>query len=310
MIRAGLLAGLVLVGPVAAQDLPGQVLCRDVWAQLTDLAASVFSLTGQVTPSNIEGCLVTDLRIDMPGQYVPDWHIESLHLTGALPWIVDGSAPPDRLGLRLSGLRMVVQSDNPQMDYLLAAQSRTNLIDVALALRWDAPARVLTVERLEIDFPGANRVALTARVAGVDLSSKGAMQMSATSFAVTEADLRVQTHGLFEWYVLLAFGAMVLPLEGDMEAATEGLRAQAVAAVAELPETSFPAASKFALVAFVNELPNPSGTLTLSLRSVAGVGPARLMRYAMTGIPKTLAGAAPLLDGVTVNIGWTHEDQQ
>jgi hypothetical protein len=63
---------------------------------------------------------------------------------------------------------------------------------------------------------------LSAVVTGVDLSSQGAMQMSATSFALTEADLRITTHGLFEWYALMALGPMVLPPEGDMEAAAAG----------------------------------------------------------------------------------------
>lgn len=308
MIRAAL-ALLALAGPATAQDLPSQALCQNVWTRLTDLAATAFPLTGEVTPNNMEGCLFTDLRLDLPGEYVPDWYIDSLQVTGALPWIADGSAPPDRLGFRFSGLRMVVQTGNPQMDYLFAAQSRANLIDMDVDLAWDATARVLAVERLDIDFPGENRVSLTAKVAGVDLSSTGAMQMSATSFAITEADLTVQTHGLFEWYALMGLGSLLLPLEGDMEAAVRVLRADAVAAVNQLPETSFPPASKAALTALIAELPNPAGVLTIAFRSKAGFGPARVMGFAITGVPTTMADAAPLLDGLTLNIGWTHEDR-
>jgi hypothetical protein len=73
-----------------------------------------------------------------------------------------------------------------------------------------------------------------------------------------------------------------------------------------LPAASFPPASKAALQAVLSELPNPSGTLTVAMRSDAGIGPARLMGYAMTGVPDTIAGLAPVLDGVTFDIGWSH----
>jgi hypothetical protein len=305
MIRAALALSLALAGPVWAERTAIGPDCNAVWTSL----ATSFPLRGAVAPPDGEWCVFADVVLDMPGTYVPDWHAEKLRLRGAaLTWAVDRSLPPDRLELAVEGLRLVVQTGDPQMDYLFAAQARPNRIGVQAALAWDGAARTLTVERLEIDFPGENLVSLTALVNGVDLSSEGAMQMSATGFAVTEADLMIQTHGLFEWYVLMAFGPMVLPREGDMAAAMARVRADLVTGIAALPDATFPQASKAALAALAGELPNPSGILTLSLRSAAGVGPARLMGYAMTGVPHTMAEAGPLFDGVTVNIGWSHED--
>jgi hypothetical protein len=124
---------------------------------------------------------------------------------------------------------------------------------------------------------------------------------------VTEADLRGQTHGLFEWFLLNSLASVFLPYEGDVEAAATQLWAEMAATVDDLPESSFPAASKSALKTLIGELPNPSGVLTLQLRSEAGIGPARLAGYAMTGVPDSLEDAEPLMDGVTVDIGWTHE---
>lgn len=310
MIRAALVFGLLgasSASPVIAQDLPGQMLCQEVWTRVAALTEPVLILTGEVTPSSMEGCLFTEVKADLPGQYVPDWHIGSLHLRGGVQDLVDGRVP-ERLDLRVSALRLVVQTGDAQMDYLFAAQARANPIQIDLALAWDKSARELLLERLEIDFPGENQVSLTAKVAGVDLSSTGAMQMSATSFAVTEADLTVQSHGLFEWYALMALGPMVLPREGDMEAAADTLRADLAATVADLPASTFPDASRQALQALIEELPNPAGVLSLSLRSDAGVGPARLMGYAMTGVPTSMDAAAPLFDGVKISIGWEPED--
>lgn len=302
MIRAGLLA-LALATPVEAQDL---ALCEAVWARAMTLAGEV-TVTGAV---RLEGdwCLAQGLRVDVPGEYAPDWRADRLRFRGgALGWMLDGSGIPDRLEVSVEGMSFAVQTGQPQTDYLFAAQSRAYPIQGDLALAWDPAGRTLAVERLEIDFPGANRVVLTATAKGVDLSSMGAAQMSATGFAVTEADLTVQTHGLFESYLLMALGSMFLPLDGDMMAAADGLRTQMISAAIQLPEASFPAESKDALLELIMLLPNPSGTLSVSMRAESGVGPARLMGFAMTGVPDTLDGIAPVLDGVRFDIGWTRE---
>lgn len=304
MIRAAVLLLLALPGPAAAQ---GSDFCAAVWQRLTDNAALVFPLQGQLQPDQGGDCVISDVVLETPGDFVPDWHAATLRLRGgALGWLVDGKAAPDRLEVEVSGLHLVVRTGHAQTDYLLTAQARANTIKARAALSWDATAKVLLVDALEVDFPGPNRLELTARIAGVDLSSTGAAQMSLTSFAVKEADLLVQSHGLFEWYVLNALGPSLLPYEGDMLAAEAALKADASSGIAALPEAVVPATSKAALQALVAELPNPSGTLTLSLRASDGFGPSRLMGYAMTGVPATLEGIAPVFDGVLINIGWTH----
>jgi hypothetical protein len=311
-----LAAALALVGGQASAD----PVCDQFWAAVTDLSEEAPQFAGRLAGKDGDWCLVEDFVFETPGDYVPDWHAKRVRLRGgALPWLsaliasgsVGGSGGglvPDRLEIDVEGMRLVVSTGNPQMDYLFAAQARANLIDGALRLSWDAAARVLKLESLTVDFPGDNALSLNAVARGVDLGSTGAMQMSVTSFAVTEADLSVTTHGLFEWYGLMAMGPVFLPNEGDMEAAVAGLKAEATAGIAALPDATFPAATRAAMTAFLAELPNPAGVLTVALRSDPGFGPARLSGYAVNGIPDSLAGAAPLLDGVTVNIGWTHED--
>ena len=304
MIRAGLLT-LALAGPAAAE---GQSLCAAAWAKIGEGLAVLGPLSGAVGQEG-DWCVVEGLVLDLEEQYLPDWHIDRLRFRGAaLGWIVDGSTLPEGLEIAVEGLRLVVETGNPQMDWLFAAQSRPNRIDASASLTWDAAGKVLRLEGLSIDFPGENLVEASAVVTGVDLSSTGAAQMSATSFALTEADLAVTTHGLFEWYVLMSVGPSVLPYEGDIDAAAEGIRADLLAMLGDLPETSFSAGSKAALGALIAELPNPAGELTVTLRSEAGIGPTRLGGYAMGGVPETVAEAAPLFQGVTVDIGWTHED--
>jgi hypothetical protein len=308
VIRAGLLA-LVLAGPAGAEGLAGQALCVAAWAKVSTGLGTFGTVSGGDVVQDGDWCAVTAPVLDVEGQYQPDWHIDRLRFRGsALGWIADGSTRPEGLEVAVERLRLVVQTGNAQMDWLFAAQARPNGIDVQASLAWDPVAKVLRLEGLSLDFPGENVVEVSAVLTGVDLSSTGAMQMSATSFALTELDARVMTHGLFEWYALMALGPIFLPSDGNMEAAASALRAGVQAAVADLPGTSFSDASKQALVALIGELPNPSGDLTVALRAEPGIGPTRAAGYALNGVPQSVAEAAPLFQGVTVDVGWNHAD--
>lgn len=304
MIRAGALL-VLLAGPVAAET----GLCETAWARVAEGLGGFGTVTATGVAQEGDWCVVDVPVLDVDGQYVPDWRMDRLRFRGAaLGWIADGSSMPEGLEIAVEGLRLAVQTGNAQVDWLLAAQARPNGIDAEAALAWDPVAKVLRLERLSLDFPGENRVEASAVVTGVDLSSTGAMQMSLASFALTEAELRVQTHGLFEGYALMALGSALLPPEGDMDAAAEGLRAEVLAAISDLPGTSFSDASKAALRVLVGELPNPAGDLAVAVKAEPGIGPVRFGGYAVTGVPATVAAAAPVFEGVKVDVGWTHAD--
>jgi hypothetical protein len=299
VIRAGLLA-LILTGPAGAEGL-----CPAAWDRVVAAFGPVGAVRGQVGQDG-DWCVVDGLVLDLEGPYLPDWHADRLRFRGsALGWLVEGAGSPDSLEIGVEGLRLVVQTGNAQLDWLYAAQARANTIRAQATLGWDPAEKVLRLEGLSIDFPGDNLVDLSAVVRGVDLSSTGAMQMSLTGFAVTEADLAVTMHGLFEGWLLMPLGSALLPVEGDMDVAAEGVRADLLAGVAALPETVVPPDGKAALRALILDLPNPAGDLTVSLRSEAGIGPARLAPWVMTAGSGTSAGAATVLEGATVDVGWT-----
>ena len=308
MIRASLLA-LLLAGPAGAEGQAGQALCAAAWARASEGLGALGAVTAAGVAQEGDWCVVTGPVVDPHGQYVPAWHMDQLRFRGsALGWIAEGTGLPEGLEVAVEGLRLVVETGDARMDWLFAAQARPNEIGAKLVLAWNPAAKIMRLDRLSIDFPGENLVDLSAVVTGVDLSSQGAIQMSATSFALTEADLRISTHGLFEWYALMALGPMVLPPEGDMAAAAAGIRSDLLAMVCDLPGTSVSDASKAALAALVADLPNPSGDLTVRLKAKPGIGPVRFGGYAVTGVPATLTEAAPLFQGVTVDVGWTHGD--
>jgi hypothetical protein len=308
-MKAGALAALLLAGPVEAQGLIGQALCQAVWDRVEDGLSGIFPLKGTVLSSADGTCEIGDILLDLPGEYTPDWRADRIWLSGqALPWLVGDAATPDRLDLRVEGLHFLISTDMAQLDYLYAAQARAQPIRGEIALAWDKEAKRLTIERLEIDFPGDNLVQLSAEIDQIDLSTQAAMQMSLTGLALKRADLAVRTHGLFEWYVLMPLGPMLLPSEGDMAAAMAELKAEAVTLIQALPAASFPEASKTSLATLTGEMPNPAGTLTVTVDASDGFGPTRFMGYAATGAPGSFEGLAALLDGVTFAIGWTHEE--
>ena len=305
-MRALLLAaGLGLAAPVQAQDV-----CAAVWDRLVSGVSLVAPVTGTMRAEGAD-CLAEAVEIGIPGSLLPVAVIERLRLSGgALGWIAGNSAAPDRLEITVEGLSFQLRTGMADMDYVYAAQARANPIRVTAALEWQAGAKRLLLDRLDVDLPGDNATTLTAVVERVDLSSKAAMQMSLTGAALHSADLTVRTHGLFETYLLPVLGNGLLPHEGDVEAEVARLKAQATEIVLGLPEAQFPGGTRAALAALIAELPNPAGTLTLAFRADPGFGAARFAGYAGKPLPATLAEAAPLLDGVTVEIGWTHEDDR
>jgi hypothetical protein len=306
---------LALAAPVHAEGLIGQDLCQAVWAEAGKRLSKEMAPTAATSAFEDGWCVFEDVILPFPSVFDEVKHAERLRVRGdALTWFLDTSVLPKRLDVEVQGLTTAFAKIDTSFEYMTAARARLESVDAAITISWEAAARELVIERMEIDFPGDNRVSLVARARGVDLSSPGSMQMSLTGFAVTEADLIVESKGLFETYLLNPLGSLVLPIgseiEGDVEALVEDLRAKAKAGVERFPVASFSQASKAALVSLISELPNPSGTLTLALRSEAGLGPSRLMVFALTGLPLNVAEAAPLFDGVVFDLDWQHEDMQ
>lgn len=182
MIRTGLLA-LVLAGPAGAQA----DICGAVWAKPSDVVVGFGTLTTADDATDGNGCHFSGIVLEVPTQYSPDWHLDSVWLRGAvLGWIAGDGSLPSALYIDVQGLRLASQTGSPQLDWLLAAQSRPNGIDGMAMLSWNEAERVLWLSAHRLDFPGSNAVQASTRVTGVDLSMTEAMQMSAKRFALIE----------------------------------------------------------------------------------------------------------------------------
>jgi hypothetical protein len=292
-----------LAAPVTAQDMARED-CATIWSKAQAALQGVPHTFGTVGMDQ-GWCLVDRLVLKSQSEYGADWETDQVRFrASAGAGLFYNSVLPESFELDVRGLRIVPHMGSAQMKYLFGLQTFLNKIDASLAYSWERDARVLNVTKLAIDFPAENEFKATARIINVDLSSEGTLQGSAAGFGVTNADVELTTNGFFESYMAMALGPILLPQEGDMEAEVRKLRAKTTAAIGDLPGTTFSSQTKSALKDLVADLPQPKGTLTLSLRADQGFGPVRLTRYAMTGLPETVADLAPIFDGVQIDADW------
>ena len=291
---------LLLPGAAAAQDA-----CDGSWERLVALTDG--ALWGEARGRADGWCEVWDARLPWPGGRLA-FAADALRWRGeGLDRVAAGTGLPHRLEVEVEGLRMLQQTGDATLDWLLAAQGARSGIDGRLAAEWDASARTLRVAEASADFPGRSAVAASATLAGLDLSTLGAAQASLGSVALVALEAEVVTDGLFESYLLLPLGGGLLAGAEDPRAAFKALQARGVAEAERLPPAIFADGAPAELAEFVRDLPDPSGTLrvTLAAPDGAGLGAPRFARFALGGAPQAPEELWPALDGLTITADWT-----
>jgi len=276
------LTGLLLSAPVHAQMTPAS--CA---ASLGALTAPL-GLTLTVLPEEEDGtCVLRDLSIEEGRiRYIVD----------ELRWRLDGMAALlasgallDRAEISARGVYIVGATGMPSFDYLLEAQARAGE-GIAVDFLATQAAGEVVLDRFDVDFPGENAVSVRMRMEGVSVADPEAALIRAFEIAVT-------SHGLFETYALMPLGQMLLSDSELIEPQVEGYRNAALSAVEGLPEAIFPATSRAALAALLQDMPNPAGTLSVELDAPDGL-PLRQVS-AVTGP----FGARPVTDPATLFAG-------
>lgn len=291
---------------VLAQGMP-ESECRGIWLE----ARKIVTASAELGPVQDGWCVLSNVIIDLQGKYVPEIHIDELRFRGSVvPWVLgtvwpDGTGKfPGDLQLRVKGLQRVMHTGTAPIDYLFAAQARLGAIDGSASLYWVPDTKTLTVSSLDLDFPGKNTLSLKGRITNVDPVAVRATGQTPTGFALTDAELDVTTHGLFEEYLLPPLVNAALP-KGAAD--VERVRKQVLELLADLPDAAVPSGTKDALNRLIDELPNPSGTLVAQFRSEPGFGSDRLAPLEGMAMPMSAEGLAPLFEGVHLEATWTHE---
>lgn len=242
------------------------------------------------------------------GAVVPTVLADRLRWRGeGLDAVLAGTGLPTAIEVQADGLRQLTVTGEPVLDWAFEAQGRPHGIEARLAARWDREARAVEVTALSLDLPGDNGLEATARIEGVDLSTPGAAATSAGSMALARLDASLDSHGLFEDWLLLPLASAVLADAADPEAAWDAWRRSALDAVAAMPDALAPGGTRAALKALLLELPNPAGRLDLTLEAAegGGLGAARFARFALAGAPDSPAELWAALDGLRVAATWT-----
>ena len=292
-----------LASPAAAQDMSA----ADCDALVTKLRDVVSSLPVTFGGGGVDQgqCVLQQVgyKSERPGG--PQWQADSVAIRGASP-----AGPFAETGLLTSlsidigGLTIAPDFPDPMPAHLAGVPPYLRGIDASVGLNWDSTDQSLSVSRLLVDFPGEDKLDLTARMINVDASSPGSAMVGLASFLVTDAEIKITSRGLFATLVTAALGPNAAADDAARKAAINGAQKDATSVISQLPGTTFSLGSKSALRTLVADLPDPVGTLRIKLQSDAGIGPASLMRYALNGAPATMEDLQPLFDGLKVDVAW------
>lgn len=303
---AAVLAICLLAQPLVAQSTN----CRAQWAKINDLLINFgvidAALPGLVRERADGGCRIDG--IDIPADRYLTFATDRIEWSGTdLDRFVTDALPPRSLNLAISGITIRPDIGDKALNYLNQLQNQGKEIDLSLAVTWDEAARTLSLNRLNLSFPGDDYVHVSALVEGVDLNSLSTIQMSAGSFGLTRMTAEIRSVRLFQDYILQPFGFALLYNSDDPETRIEELKTQASDILDGMPSDLLPPASKRALLSLVADMPTPAGTLRLDAAADPGLGMARFLPLAMRR-----SGIAPtdlwnVLDGVRLDATYRPE---
>jgi hypothetical protein len=258
-------------------------------------------------------CQIDGAQIAPDNDYQPNWTADLIRFRGDGLAAVSAGKPPATLDVQVRHARLGVKTGEARMDYLMGLQMAPSWINMDFVAQYDAKARILRLDRFDIDFPGNNVFGLTGQVNRIDLNSMGGMQMSVGQAGITSLGMTLTSNGMFETYFVMPIGAALLPEvpEGiDHAAYIATVIADTRAAVAGLPDTLIDPPSKAALDTMLAEMPHPWGTLTLNAQAPSGFGTQRFMGFAITGVPYTLQDWLPVFAGVTLTATYTPSPKE
>ncbi len=298
-----LLSLLVAIAtPAAAQERMTRADCDGSW---NAVSALVTQDAGEVSVTDAGWCRLTDaiLPIDA-GTSV---RIDAVEWRASdIARLINDGLPPRAIEVKGEGLRVAPQTGDPVYDYLLGLQSSASPMSFGLSARWDGVQNAVLLEEAWLQLHGENRIELSARVEGVNLTDRAAIQSSAGSAGLRDLTLKTTFDGWFETHVAVALGSVLLTDQGTPpEVQVAQLQQQALAAIGALPDGFMPARSREALSDFAKALPAPRGHLQVQLSADPTLGASRFAPlWLAPDMPDLPTFIETVLAGVTVLVTW------
>ncbi len=274
---------------------------------LRDAAPAFLGLADAQADIALDGgaCVFSDVVLSSGERNRPDVTVERISLrlddTDALLTL---GRPPHDIVLTVENARVVNRFDDSAFDYAYRAQSYWNTFDGSLRARWLADDRRLVVDEMAVDAPGPNGFSLSGEIAGIDLTSQGSMLTTVGSMGLTRLDATIESQGIFEILVLTPLVGLLTFRESTAEASIDETLAMAAAGIEAAPQAILPDAGKAALIAVLDDFPNPGGSLRLTLDADPGLGMPRLARFAINGAPQTAEAFWAAFSGVTLDVSY------
>ncbi len=300
-----LAATLMMASTAHAQNRMSTQECVASWSAIEQMIGT--PETDVEFVADDEGwCVIEDARFPI-SQYQMI-RLESLKWRAAdIERFIDEGLPPRSFEIVGEGFGMSATTGDPVYDYLFALQSTLPEAGFGLSVRWDGVQNAVEIDEAYFDFFMDNRVELSARVEGVDLTDMETIQTSVGTMGLRDLLVTSEFSGWFETHVALSLGPVLLDSDGPPpQAQVEALRDQAIDIISQIPDTIVPVNSREALSEFIQALPQPRGTARLQLSADPPLGAARMLPFALLPTDPTIDQIIELgLDGVALLFLWT-----
>ncbi|MDA9207597.1 hypothetical protein N9O61_01790 [Octadecabacter sp.] len=291
--------------PVMAQDRMSLDQCVQSWGV-------VFGLTGlpiaqlQVDVDSSGWCIIQEgtFAVDGGSRVRVDrlkWRASEIDR------LISDGLPPRSLEIYGERLGVLPQTGDPVYDYLLGLQTRETEVGFGVSARWDGVQNAIVVDEGYVVFDETNRIDVTGRVDGLDLTDMASIQSSFGTMGLKSLELKTTFDGWFEDYLALAIGVAVLTEPNVApEVQVAGLQQHAIGFISEAPEAVLPDVARDALSAFITDLPTPRGTLQVQLNADPVIGALRLAPLGFADAEQDrLDLLETVLDGVRLLVTWS-----
>ena len=305
MIRRTAIAALMLGPLLGLSAQPGASQgCAAIWDRALDTVSSPQNevlARGRVLDGP-EHCRVMDAVVTNG----PHIRVE----LGSLRWrkggfaaILTGGGGPVTIDVDLDRARIVPQTRDPWVGYVLDQQNRRNFVAARLRADWDIAAGALTIREASVDFPGDNGVAIAGRVQGLGAEILTGQVSGLAALVLRDWEITAQNTGYFDG-MIMGFVLGAQDAGSDPHTVETRLRNAALGRIAHLPPGVFDAGTRDALSALARAAPLPWGRVTLRLDAGEGLPLSRFIPLGLAPDPFAAAALARAFGGARLDVAF------
>ena len=241
------------------------------------------------------------------GQDVNQPNISATTLRIRAGALAQTAAPEDEfheLEVDATGVRVAPKISDRGISDKLRTFLRVQVADVSFVIRWSEKTGAVQLRQVRLALADGTTLTFGADIAGAQLGSLQAAQLSLLVARLTVLDMALVTKGQGLRPLVDALAQDMAPRGTANARAIDAARAIVLSGIDDLPDAAFSGPSKAALRAWVEALPQPAGRLAIALRAEAGIGAVQVALAALKDKPVGAAALDTLFNGATVRVDW------